>query len=330
MSYGSRIIGTGCAFPERIMPNSEFETFLETSDEWIRTRTGIQQRRIADPKKGENTLSLSLKAAQNALAKAGIGPEDLDLILVGTVTPDSVMPTTANRLQAALGATRAFTFDLQAACSGFLYALSIADHFIKAGTVKHALVIGAETLSTILDWSDRGTAVLFGDAAGCAILQRTEDDKHRILATKLFSDGAQGDFLCIPHGYSRVPPSSPEFQFKMNKIKMKGSEIFKFAVRNMVDAAEQILKENKLAVSDVDFFIFHQANMRIIDMCAKTLGVDRSRMWNNLEKYGNTSAATLPICLDEAWRAGAIRPGQLVLMVTFGGGLTWASSLVRL
>jgi 3-oxoacyl-[acyl-carrier-protein] synthase III len=329
MNYGSRIIGTGSQFPQTTMHNKEFESFLETSDEWIRTRTGISERRIADPKLGENTLSLSLGAAQNALEKAGIRGSDLDLIVVGTVTPDSIMPTTANRLQAALGA-KGFSFDLQAACAGFVYSLSVADHFIKAGTTKTALVIGAETLSTLVEWRDRSTAVLFGDGAGAVILQRTEDQEHRILGTHLHSDGQCGELLSIPHGYSRVPPWSPEYRLDHHKIKMKGSEVFKLAIRNMVEASTQLLTEHKVTAKEVDFFVFHQANMRIIEMCARALNVDKSQMWNNLERYGNTSAATLPSCLDEAWRAGAVKSGDLVLMATFGGGVTWASTLFRL
>ncbi len=329
MSYGARIIGVGSGFPETVVPNSYFETFLETSDEWIQTRTGIKTRRICDPAKGENTLSLALQASQKALKHANVKAEDIDLIIVGTVTPDTVMPTTANQIQALIGAKKAFSFDLQAACSGFLYGLSIADQYLQTGKATRALVIGVETLSTLMDWSDRGTCVLFGDGAGAAVLERTETS-NKIISTKIYSDGNYGDLLCVPHGYSRVPPWSPEFSPKMNKIKMKGAEIFKIAVRSMVEASQEILRENNMTAKDVDFFIFHQANMRIIDMCAKTLGIEPHQTWNNVEKYGNTSAATLPVCLDEAWQAGKVKPGDTILMATFGGGLTWGSALVRL
>ena len=329
MNYGSRIIGTGSHFPQTVMQNKEFESFLETSDEWIRTRTGISERRIADRTLGENTLSLSLGAAKKALEMAGLQGSDIDLIIVGTVTPDSIMPTTANRIQAELGA-QGFSFDLQAACAGFVYSLSVADHFIKAGTVRNALVIGAETLSTLVEWRDRSTAVLFGDGAGAAVLQRTESQDHRIFGSHLHSDGSCGELLTIPHGFSRVPPWSPEYRLDQHKIQMKGSEVFKMAVRNMVETATELLAANKVTAKEVDFFIFHQANLRIIDMCSRALGVEPSRMWNNLDRYGNTSAATLPSCLDEAWRAGAVKPGDLVLMATFGGGVTWASTLFRL
>jgi len=218
---------------------------------------------------------------------------------------------------------------LQAACSGFLYGLSVADHFIRVGTIRTALVIGVETLSTVTNWRDRSTCVLFGDGAGAAVVQRTESE-HRILSTNLYSDGRYGDYLCIPHGYASVPPYSPEYRMEDHKIKMKGNETFKLAVRNMVSATQAILSENRLSIDEVDFFIFHQANIRIIDLCAKSLGVDRSRTWINVDKYGNTSAATLPVCLDEAWKAKSVKPGDLILMATFGGGLTWASSLIRL
>lgn len=326
----SQIIGVGSGHPETVFTNADFEKFLDTSDEWIRTRTGIRARRICDPKKGENTLSMSLAAAKNALAQAGISGEEIECIIVGTVTPDSVMPTTANHLQAALGAKKAFSFDLQAACSGFVYGMSIADQFIRNGTIKTALVIGAEMLSSIVDWRDRSTSVLFGDGAGAAILRATDDPAHSIIATQLYSDGTQADLLCIPHGGSRVPMSSPDFRFDMAKVKMKGADIFKFAVRNMIDATHSILENNKMTSKDIDFFILHQANIRIVDFCLKNLGVDESKTWMNLQNYGNTSAATLPVCLDEAWKAGKVKPGSTILMATFGGGLTWGSSLIRL
>lgn len=330
MSYHSRIIGTGSEFPETNYTNADLEKFVDTNDEWIRTRTGIQNRRISEPSKGETTVSLSARAAKKALEMAGLKAAELDLIVVGTVTPDTVMPCTANQLQALLGANKAFTFDIQAACSGFVYGLSIVDQYIRSGAVRHALVIGAETLSTVVDWADRSTCVLFGDGAGAAILTRSEDPNHRIISTRLRSDGTYGDLLAIPHGYSKVPAWSPDFNFHLNKIKMKGAEVFKLAVRHMVDTAQILMSENNLTTKDVDFFIFHQANMRIIDYCAKTLGVEPARTWNNLDKYGNISAATLPVCLDEAWRAKAVKPGDTVLMVTFGGGLTWGGALLKL
>jgi len=330
MSYFSKLIGTGSAFPEKVMTNADFEAFVDTSDEWIRTRTGIHTRHIVDLKKGECTSSLSFQAAQKALDMAKISASEIDLIVVGTVTADSVMPTTANTIQALLGAHRAFSFDLQAACSGFLYGMSIADQFIRTGAVKTALVIGAETLSTLVNWQDRGTCVLFGDGAGAALFTRTSDPSHSILGTKLYADGSKGEILQIPHGGAKVPHYLPEYQHKNQTIHMQGSEVFKLAVRNMIDASLALLAENKLNPEEVDFFLFHQANIRIVEMCMKTLKVPREKTWINLDKYGNTSAATLPVCLDEAWRQGAIKTGDKVLLATFGGGVTWASGLIQI
>jgi 3-oxoacyl-[acyl-carrier-protein] synthase III len=330
MTYYSKIIGTGKGLPQGVVTNFDLEKIVDTNDEWIRTRTGIETRRISDPKKGEWTSTLSEMAARAAMKKAGITGAEIEMIVVGTVTPDTLMPSTANQLQASLGATKAFSFDLQAACSGFMYGLSVADCFIRQGQVRTALVIGAETLSTITDWHDRGTCVLFGDGAGAAVLQRTEDPAHRVIATKIYSDGRHGSFLQIPHGFSKVPPFSAEYRHDMHKVKMNGGEIFKLAVRSMVECSEAILKENDFTVADVDHFIFHQANLRIIDMCAKTLGIPAEKNFVNLQKYGNTSAATLPICLDEAIEEGKVKPGQLVLMATFGGGVTWGSALIRI
>ena len=330
MIVGSQIVGSGTGFPSLEMKNSDFESFVETNDEWIRTRTGIETRRIADRKMGETTLTLAHMAAMNALEMSGVAPSELGLIVMGTVTPDTVMPTTANQLQALLGADHAFTFDLQAACSGFLYGLSIADNYIKSGTIETALVIGGDTLSTLINWQDRSTCVLFGDGAGAVVLKRSTDPTHRILSTRLYSDGRYGKLLQVPHGYGKVPPWTAEYRHDMHKIQMEGREVFKVAVRAMVEASHNICKENDVTPKDVDFFFFHQANMRIIEMCARVLGVEKHKTWLNVNKYGNTSAATLPVCLDEAWRSHVVRPGDLILMTTFGGGLTWATSLFRL
>jgi len=329
-TYGSEFRSTGVGLPDRIVPNSEFEKYLDTSDQWIRERTGIETRRLIEPERGESTLTLSLQAAKSALQKADLRADALGMIVVGTITPDSVMPCTANQLQVLLGASRAFTFDLQAACSGFLYGLAIADQFIRNGLVEHALAIGAETLSTITNWRDRGTCVLFGDAAGAAILSKTTDPNRRVIATKLFSDGRYGEHLYIAHGYGKVPPHAAEFSMLKSKVVMHGAEIFKLGVRAMVDSCEQILNENNFTTKDVDFFLFHQANIRIVYKCMEMLGVPEEKTWINVQKYGNTSSATLPIALEEAWQAGRVKRGSLVLMTTVGGGLTWASSLIRL
>jgi 3-oxoacyl-[acyl-carrier-protein] synthase III len=328
MSYYTQIVGTGSGFPEHVMTNEDFTKFIETSDEWIRTRTGIATRRII--RKGESTLTLSRDAAQRALSMANMKGSDIDMIIVGTVTPESVMPTTANFLQRDLGATRAFTFDLQAACSGFLYALSIADQYIKNGTVSTALVVGAETLSTLVNWKDRTTCILFGDAAGAAVLKRSTSPEHGLMSVRIYSDGTKGECLKIPHGYGFCPPSSPDYDPLQHKILMQGSEVFKLACRAMIDSSLQVISDAKLTPADVDYFIFHQANIRIIDYCAEALGITKDKTWINVDKYGNTSAATLPVCLDEAWKAGAVGPGKTVLMTTFGGGVTWGAALFRL
>ncbi len=313
------------------MTNKEFESFVDTNDEWIKTRTGIQTRRICDPKKGETTLSMAHAAALQALDRAGMAPKDLDMIIVGTITPDTVMPCTANQLQSLLGCPKAFGFDLQAACSGWVFGMAIADQFLANGKAKTALIIGVETLSLLLDWHDRSTCVLFGDGAGATILRRGEDDSESgIIGINIGTDGTAQDLLCIPHGYGKVPPYVPEYSAKQHKIKMQGSEVFKIATRTMVKSATELLEEHGLGVEDVDYFFFHQANIRIIDHCARALKVDRNKMWVNVDRYGNTSAATLPVALDEAWRSGAVKPGDLMLFATFGGGLTWGSALVRL
>ncbi len=329
MSYRTKIIGLGSGFPQKAMTNADLEKFIDTSDEWIRTRTGIEQRYIADRSKGETTLSLCHIAAEKALKKAGIKGEDLDAIIIGTVTPESVMPTTANYLQALVGATKAFSLDLQAACSGFLYSLSVADHFIRVGTVKHALVIGAETLSTVVNWNDRKTCVLFGDGAGAAVVTRTENQNEGIRRIDLHSDGRYASILNIKHGYANTPPYAAEYRNDHHKIYMEGGEVFKLACRSMVESSKATLDAEGIKLEDVDFFIFHQANIRIIDMCLSMLGLGREKTMINVQKYGNTSAATLPVCLEEALETGRVKPGQLVLMATFGGGLTWASGLIR-
>jgi 3-oxoacyl-[acyl-carrier-protein] synthase III len=330
MNYFSKLVGTGSGFPERIVTNKELEAFVDTNDEWIRTRTGIQARHMADRTKGETTVSFAEAAARQALKAAGMTGSELEMIVVGTVTPDTVMPCVANQVQERLGATKAFSFDLSAACSGFIYGLSLADSQIRTGQVRTALVIGAETLSSLINWNDRTTCVLFGDGAGAAILQRSEDPAHSIVGTQIYADGRHGDILAIPHGYSKVPPYSEEYRHDMHKIHMQGGEVFKLAVRHMVESSQELLKKHGFGIADVDHFVFHQANIRIIDMCTKMLSIPPEKTSINVQKYGNTSSATLPVCLDEAIRAGKVKPGNLVLLSTFGGGITWGSALIRI
>lgn len=329
LSY-SQVTGVGSFVPDIVVPNSYFESYLDTTNEWIVERTGIHSRRHAKIHEGESTTTLAHHAAERALVQSKVQPKDIDMILVATVTQDTVMPTVANELQSLLGCKKAFTLDLQAACSGFLYGLHMADQCIKAGSASHALIVGADTLSTIMDWTDRATSILFSDAAGAVVLSKGESKEHAVLKTKLYSNGDLGHLLSIPHGYSKIPPYHPNYQHKMRTIQMKGKEIFKYAVRHMIQATRDVLEETGYTTNDVDFFLFHQANIRIIETCRKELGIPEEKSWVNLDQYGNSSAATLPLCLDEAMKANKVGPGSLILLTTFGGGITWASSLIRL
>ncbi|MBM7613621.1 beta-ketoacyl-ACP synthase III [Alkaliphilus hydrothermalis] len=324
--YSVGIGGTGSALPEKEITNLDLEKMVDTTDEWIRTRTGIGSRRVAD----ENTATsdLSTEAARKALADADLNPEDVDLIIVATVTPDMAFPSTACIVQKNIGATKAAAFDLEAACSGFIYGMTIAEQFIKNGVYKNALVIGAETLSKILNWEDRNTCVLFGDGAGAVVLQRTEEGMG-ILSSYLGADGASGDVLTQPAGGSRIPASEFSLENKLHYVQMDGSEVFKFAVRVMGRAAKEALSRAGYDLEDIDFLIPHQANIRIIEGSAKRLKLPMDKVYVNLDKYGNMSAASVPVALDEAVRNGKIKKNDLVVLVAFGGGLTWGSTLLK-
>lgn len=325
--YGSRIAGTGASVPDRVLTNADLERIVSTSDEWIVTRTGISERRIASD--SQATSDLAERAAARALEAAAVDPIDVELIVVSTVTPDTFFPSTGCILQDRLGASHAAAFDLSAACSGFIYGLSVADAYLRAGLMRNILVIGAETLSKVVDWSDRGTCVLFADGAGAALVQRTTGDS-RILSTHLYADGSKGKQLIIPGGGSRHPVSQKVLDENLVKIKMaNGNEVFKVAVRSMEDAALAALKANGAEVTDIDLFVPHQANARIINAVAQRLGVPKERIVVNIDRFGNTSAASIPIALDEAVRAGRLKPGDLLLLAAFGGGLTWGSALIR-
>jgi 3-oxoacyl-[acyl-carrier-protein] synthase-3 len=325
--YGSRIAGVGASVPDQVLTNADLERIVSTSDEWIVTRTGISERRIASD--SQATSDLAERAAARALEAAAVDPIDVELIVVSTVTPDTFFPSTGCILQDRLGASHAAAFDLSAACSGFIYGLSVADAYLRAGLMRNILVIGAETLSKVVDWSDRGTCVLFADGAGAALVQRTTGDS-RILSTHLFADGSKGKQLIIPGGGSRHPVSQKVLDENLVKIKMaNGNEVFKVAVRSMEDAALAALKANGAEVSDIDLFVPHQANARIINAVAQRLGVPKERIVVNIDRFGNTSAASIPIALDEAVRAGRLKPGDLLLLAAFGGGLTWGSALIR-
>jgi len=322
-------IGTGSYVPARVMTNAEFAARkdLDTSDEWIRTRTGIVERRFAGEK--EFTSDMAAEAARRALANAGVKPEEVDLILVATVTPDMPFPSTSCLVQQKLGAKRAACFDINAACSGFLYALEIGQQFVAAHTYHTVLVIGAEKLTSILDFTDRNTCVLFGDGAGAALLRSRGGDSHGILTTCMGADGNHGDLLKVPAGGSRCPASHASVDGKLHSIRMMGREVFKQAVNAMTAAATEALARCQLTGADIALVIPHQANLRIIDALGERIRVPRDRIYVNLHRYGNTSAASVPIALDEAAHEGRIRRGDLILLVAFGAGFTWASCVVQ-
>jgi 3-oxoacyl-[acyl-carrier-protein] synthase-3 len=310
-----------------VLTNADLERLVDTSDEWIVTRTGIKERHVAAD--DEATSDLALHAAQAALQAAGLDPADLDMILVATVTPDMVFPSTACILQDRLGARRAGALDVAAACSGFIYALGLADGLVRTGTARTVLVIGAETLTKVVNWQDRNTCVLFGDGAGAVVVRADEGDAG-ILSTHLYADGSRGSVLMLPGGGSRHPVSQAVVDAGLAKMQMNsGNEVFKLAVRAMEDAALTALKKHGFEVSDVDHLISHQANLRIITALGQRLGVPDQKVIVNIQKVGNTSAASIPIALDAAVRDGRVKAGHLVLLCAFGGGLTWASSLIR-
>jgi 3-oxoacyl-[acyl-carrier-protein] synthase III len=323
----ARIRGTGSAVPEKVLTNSDLEKLVDTSDEWITSRTGIKERRIASD--DEFTSTFATKAAQRALEMANVSPEEIDMIVVGTVTPDFPFPATACLVQNNLKASKAVAFDISAACSGFLFGLSIVDSFIKSGAAKKALVIGAETLTRITDWTDRNSCVLFGDGAGAVVLEAEDETGKGVLSTHVHSDGSYWELLHQPGYGSRNPAGKRLPGENLAVIKMQGNEVFKLAVRAMEDAAQQALAANNLSTTDIDLFISHQANRRIIDAIGKRLGLTEKQVFINLERYGNTSAASIPLALDEANRSGRIKAGDLLLLDSFGGGLTWASALIR-
>jgi 3-oxoacyl-[acyl-carrier-protein] synthase III len=320
------IIGTGSYVPERILTNAELEKRVDTNDEWIVTRTGIRERRIAAD--GEHTSDMAAKAALRAMDQAGVDANEIDLILVATVTPDTFFPATACHVQRIIGAKKAACFDVSAACSGFLYGIEIAQQFIGNHTYNTILVIGADKLSSIVNWEDRNTCVLFGDGAGAAIL-RSRAGSHGVITTFMGSDGDYGNILHMPGGGCALPVTPENYHLKFNTLQMNGRETFKQAVTSMHHAAKKALEQSGLAVEDLACIIPHQANMRIIEALAERLRVPRELFHTNLDRYGNTSAAAVAIALDEANRTGRFQVGDYILMVVFGGGLTFASSVVQ-
>lgn len=320
------ILGTGHSYPERILTNADLEKMVDTTDEWITTRTGITQRHVAAP--DEYTSQFAVRASQEAIERAGIDPGEIDLILCATVTPDQILPSTACLIQAQLGAHKAAAMDIVAACSGFLYGLTIANPMIRSGQIKYALVIGAELLTRYVDYSDRSTCVLFGDGAGAAILGPVAEGRG-ILAARIRSDGRYEEQLYAPGGGTKGGFSAETIARGDHYFKMKGNEVFKVAVRSMSDISRQVLCEAGLKTEDVKLFIPHQANQRITDAVANTLKVDSSIVYSNIAKQGNTSSASIPICLDECVEAGRVNEGDIVLMASFGGGFTWGGVVMR-
>ncbi|MGF7057258.1 beta-ketoacyl-ACP synthase III [Brassicibacter mesophilus] len=323
---GIGIIGSGSYIPEKVLSNYDLEKLVDTSDEWIRTRTGIKERRILDDDKA--TSFMATEAAKKAMSHANIRAEDIDLIMVSTVTPDMMFPSTACIVQSNLNCINAAAFDLEAACSGFLYGLSIAYSFIRAGVYKNILLIGAEVLSRITDWTDRNTCVLFGDGAGAVVISEVPANKG-ILGIELGADGSGGHFLMQPAGGSKSPANEETIKNKLHYINMEGNEVFKFAVRKMEDASLKVIEKSKISVDDVDFLIPHQANMRIIESARKKLKLSEDKVYINLDRYGNMSSASIPVALDEAIKEGKIKDDDTVLLVGFGGGLTWGASIIK-
>ncbi len=320
------ILGTGICIPDQVVTNQDIEKMVDTCDEWIFSRTGIRERRVV----GENqhTSDLAVEASRGALESAGLVPSDLDLIIVATVTPDMPFPATACLVQAQLGAPQAAAFDVETACSGFLYALTIGVQFVETGLYRHVLVIGAESLSRVTDWQERSTCILLGDGAGAVVLGPT-DNGSGILSTHLGADGHGASLLHQPGGGSRHPASHETVDNRLHFIKMNGREVFRFAVKIMGDAALGALKKCNMTFDDVQYYIPHQANYRIIEASARRFGIPMDRVHVNIDRYGNTSAASVPVALHEAAIQGKIEPGDVVLLVAFGGGLTWGAAVVR-
>lgn len=322
-----KISAVGTCVPERVVTNDDLSLTLDTSDEWISTRSGIRERRLAE--NGDAASDLGAAAARKALEAAGAAPADLDLIVVASLSPDMPFPATASLVSGLIGAGEVPAFDLLAACTGFVYALAAANAFVAAGQAEKVLVVGADVVSRVIDWTDRGTAVLFGDAAGAALLEPAGGAEEGIIGFDLGNDPSGAAQLRLPAGGSRMPATAETVAAGQHYLKMNGREVFRFATRIIAASAKKVLDSHGCRIEDVDLFIPHQANMRIIDTAARKLGIPREKVFSNLERYGNTSCASIPLCLDEAAQAGRLKRGDLVLMVGFGAGLSWGSCLAR-
>lgn len=324
----AKIVGTGMSVPDKVLTNADLELLVDTSDEWITARTGIKERRMASP---EEALSdFAVPAVEKALEQAGVSGEEVELVICATVTPDTYFPATSTRIQDRIGASRAAAFDVSAACTGFIYGLGIASQFIRTGTVGTAVVVGGEVLTKIVDWTDRNTCVLFGDGAGAVVLQAAEEEEQSgILGVAMHSDGSYGELIFRPGCGSRHPVSPEMLDAGLSYLRMRGNETFKIAVRSLAEVSDEVLSDNGLAHADVDWFIPHQANLRIIKAVGQRLEVPEDRTYINIERYGNTSAASIPIALDELNRAGQLERGNVILCSAFGAGLTWGAGLFR-
>lgn len=324
----SVILGTGSYVPEKVLTNADLEKMIETTDQWIVDRTGIRERRVAPPDAAASDLSVH--ACREALDAAGMDPKDIDLIIMTTCTPDSMCPAGACWLQAQLGAERAAAFDMNAACSGFVYGLQAADAYIRSGIMKNVLVASVDIMTRVTDWSDRSTCILWGDGAGAIVMGPTENGRRGVIDSRIRTDGNSADLIVIVGGGSRLSPINAEdLRSRAHLLKMRGQETFKTAVRHFTDVCVESLEQNGMTIKDVDVFIPHQANIRIIEAVAKRLGISMDRVVVTIDKYGNMSSATIPVALDEWVREGKIRRGDNVLMAAFGGGLTWGAALVE-
>lgn len=324
-SYRAAITGLGAYLPEKVLTNFDLEKMVETTDEWILTRTGIRERHIAAPE--QSTSDLALPAAREALKNAGLTPQNLDLIIVATISPDMLFPSTACYLQTKLGASCG-AFDMAAACSGFPYAVAVAEGFVKSGLYENVLVVGAEAITKFINWKDRSTCVLFGDGAGAAVISRSTDG-HGILTSHLGADGTQSEILQIPGGGSMFPPSEETIRQGLHYLKMEGPELFKIAVKTMDQAVREVLKHENITVHDIHCLIPHQANHRILQAVADRLEIPMEKIYINVDRYGNMSSASTVVALYEAVKSGTIKKGDYVVLVAFGGGLTWAANLIR-
>lgn len=320
------ITGIGSYLPGKVLTNYDLEKMVDTSDDWIIQRTGIKERRIVE--NGQITSDLATQASLRAMEDAGVSPIELDMIITATITPDHIFPSTSCYIQQKLGATRASAFDILAACAGFIYAMSIGQSFVNSGAMETVLVVGAECLSTITDYTDRTTCVLFGDGAGAVVIQKSST-KHEILSTSLAADGSQADVLIMPGGGAKTPASIESIQQRTHYIQFRGKEVFKLAINNITNLILETVDKNDLTIEDIDLIIPHQSNLRIIEATMEKLGLPMEKAFVNIDKYGNTSSASIPIAIDEARKEGRLSKGDLVMLVAFGGGLTWGSSVIR-